>query len=265
MRGRAQGQDPWCRSVCIRKVFPHEVRRVLRIVRSTPAGLVDDVVEEPRNIPLPPEGQSLPGWLTGRRAPDAAPADDDGEYDPDALRGWASVANDRAGAPPPAEHEVWREGYYVWMSRSKWAAQEKLDTMAADLAHQAQWVHMKRDINDRWEKDGVAALMGRSNNARVVLQDVPFPDTAASSLLVPVPPPFPPILKYMDNLLAPTRKVLSMTHDSIVSGDQQKFAGKIWEKSLTDQPFVLARKVFDRVLEVWNKRREENEGNTKPR
>ena len=322
MRGRVNGQEPWCRSVCIRKVFPHEVRKVLRFVETGAQG-VEKTVEVESQIPLPPEGQRLPHWLTGRPKPaDDAAGDDgmDGDDDDDPFssgKGWKSVVNDVQREHRPTvdtstrqkeeDMEVWKQGWYLWMTKNKWAVQEKMDSMMSDLERQAEWVKMKKDVNEEWERARASALAaeaslsdgdddGLSHGVDATHQDPlpalppppvvsgqktpsatsvafvsedslptlpapPFPDVASSTLLMPVPPPLPPIQTYMSNLLAPAGKVLKLTQESVVSGDQRRFAETLWEKARTDQPFVLAKNVAQRVWSVWTSGEGEDDEN----
>ena len=298
MRGRARGDEPWCRSVCIRKVFPHEVRKLMRIVEKGPTGPVTKDVEVDKKIPLPPEGQNLPWWLMGRSAPPREDDADDDDDDPEvgSLKGWKNVANDVeqekvAGAGETAhgaagkgkEPEVWKQGWYVWTTKNKWAVQDKLDTMMNDLERQAEWTKTKRDVNEEWARARKAEELGAkqpktqpegsdapdphaapshsqsSPNVVFVSEDSlnslptpPFPDSSSNSLLLPLPPPLPPIQNSMANLLAPMVKVLTLTHEKVVSGEQRELAAKLWEKAKTDQPWTLAKIVMERTWSVWN-------------
>lgn len=321
VRGRVNGQEPWCRSICIRKVFPHEVRKILRVIESGSQGTIEKTVEVDVNIPLPPEGQRLPSWLTGRpnAADDDAGGDGFDDLDDDNLsgsgKGWKGIVNDVEREARPAvgagqkqqgaETEVWKQGWYVWMTKNKWAAQEKMDSMMSDLERQAEWGKVKRDVNDEWERaratalaneaslgeDGLAQdpVVGAAHQYPIPTQDPdpkapsatsvafvsedslptlptpPFPDVASATLLLPVPPPLPPLQTYMANLLAPTGKVLKLTRESLVSGDQTRFASIIWDKARTDQPFVLAKNVASKIWTVWTGSGEDEEPRRKER
>lgn len=288
----------------------------MRVVESGQHGYTEKTVEMDTQIPLPPEGQRLPHWLTGRpkSADDNAGSDglddldDDDPFGPG--KGWKSVVNDvqrehqpvvgSGSAQRTGETEVWKQGWYLWMSKNKWAVQEKMDSMMSDLERQAEWVKMKRDVNDEWERARANALAAEANQANFsdgtedglphdhgvdathqdpfptpptrasapkvpsatsvafvsedslpTLPAPPFPDVSSSTLLMPVPPPLPPIQTYMANLLAPTGKVLKLTRQSITSGDQGRLAGVLWDKARTDQPFVLAKNVAQRIWSVW--------------
>ncbi|EKM53453.1 uncharacterized protein PHACADRAFT_259849 [Phanerochaete carnosa HHB-10118-sp] len=323
-RGRAQGQEPWCRSICIRKVFPHEVRKVMRIVESTPQGLMEKEVEGDTRVPLPPEGQRLPSWLTGKQrvgdsGADDTEVDDLDDYDPMGNKGWKNIVNDvqhesqaiRSGAKAQeTDPEVWKAGWYVWLTKNKWAVQEKMDGMMTDLERQAEWARMKHDVNQEWERAqqmaAVSPVSGDghppheenhsqpeshpeshpespsqghgdtapsatnvtfvSEDSLPTLPNPPFPDTTSSTLLVPIPLPLPPINTYLANLLAPTNKVMKLTHESLASGSQFKFAGMLWEKAKSDQPYVLARNVTRKIWRVWTGGEEDDgEGRRKER
>lgn len=82
------------------------------------------------------------------------------------------------------------------------------------------------------------------------------------SLLVPLPPDFPPLLDKIKKLLAPSQKVLNIFYESLTSGEQKQFAERVWEKAKTDEPFILARRTCSHVYDQWKKRSvaEEDDG-----
>lgn len=48
----------------------------------------------------------------------------------------------------------WKEGRYIWVSKSRWAAQEKLDSMMADLPKQTEWMRYKEAMErQRYEEE----------------------------------------------------------------------------------------------------------------
>ena len=161
--GRIHGSDPWCRTICVRRVFSHEVSRILSHHRTQTVTHLpgrkqplvetkDDVQTQPINHPLPPEGQRYNGWLAmllhGRFGPGP---DEDGfhqhddptEQDPTLTPGHAHSQR---------ETKYWREGWYLWWSSSRWAAQEKLDLMRRDLEGQTEWQKLKDRRNDEWAR-----------------------------------------------------------------------------------------------------------------
>ena len=60
----------------------------------------------------------------------------------------------------------------------------------------------------------------------------------------------------MKNALAPTFKLLSLTKQSIASGQQGQLATKMWEKAQTKDPFVLAGTV---IKKAWKTIQETDE------
>lgn len=70
----------------------------------------------------------------------------------------------------------------------------------------------------------------------------------SEAILLPLPPPLTAIEVPLRNLFAPTIKLLSLTHQTVVSGQQQKLAVKLWDKAQTYEPFTLAR---NSVMKVW--------------
>ena len=74
---------------------------------------------------------------------------------------------------------------------------------------------------------------------------------SSQSLLIRIPPPFPPLFDKVENLLTPSYTLLQLAHESLVSGDQQKFAKLVWAKAWTKEPFVLANRVCSRIWERW--------------
>lgn len=126
MRGRLQDQDPNCRSICIRKVFPHEVRNIISFKSHRNVG-----ADGKAKYPLPEEGQAvnLPRYLGGR------PIDD----------------SDTSKPLAPAAVKHWDEGYYLWVSKGRWAAFEKTASMKLSLEKQQQAVLQKGYAKELWQ------------------------------------------------------------------------------------------------------------------
>lgn len=70
-------------------------------------------------------------------------------------------------------------------------------------------------------------------------------------MLLHLPPSFPPIYEQVQNILAPTFKVLEIFHESVESGVQREFAGRVWEKAWTSDPYKLASTVCQRMWDKW--------------
>lgn len=130
--GRSQRQEPWCRSICIRRVFAHEVRKSLLNAEHTTDNLFDKskrTTPETTKYPLPPEGQRADEVYEGQTERD--------RYE-QKLR--------EKGA------KYWEEGWYVWYSKSRWAAQEKVDLMMHDLPTQVGWWRHMAKQKEEWGK-----------------------------------------------------------------------------------------------------------------
>lgn len=77
-------------------------------------------------------------------------------------------------------------------------------------------------------------------------------------MLIHLPALMPPIYDHMQNLLAPTVKVTAILRESIESGAQRQFAGLLWEKAWSTEPFLLARNVCKTVWKVWQNEDDNN-------
>lgn len=140
--GRTQRQEPWCRSICIRRVFAHEVRKSLLNAEHT----MDNLVNKPHpkqairatptpetvKYPLPPEGQRADEVYEGFGQSDG------GERYEQKIR--------------EKDAKYWEEGWYIWYSKSRWAAQEKVDLMMHDLPTQVGWWKHMAKQKEEWGK-----------------------------------------------------------------------------------------------------------------
>jgi len=274
IRGRQSSDEPWCRTICIRRVFDHEVRRAVATSKYNPATQSYEVAvqESDAKIPLPPEGQPQPA------------TDDDESIQ------WKSIA----GKMHPQEPLHWKEGWYLWMSKSRWAAQEKMDLMMLDLEKQAEWQKYKEKVNEEWatfeknrqhEEDHIPATpdvnvddgspppeqssslgqsavqvpLGPGRATELYDQHMeetpapPFPDSSSNSLLVHLPPSLStPLNEQVENLFSPTKRLLSLAQESIKSGEQNQLAARLWEKAQSDAPLVLIKAAWDKVWKNIN-------------
>ena len=119
INGRIHSKEPYCRSFCIRKVFTHEVRNVLSFKSHRSIG-----ADGKAKYPLPSEGQpqNVPKLLGGEQGDD-----------PD------EELNQRK----PQSTKYWDEGWYLWMGKSRWAIQERTETMLLDLEQQQRMETLK--------------------------------------------------------------------------------------------------------------------------
>jgi hypothetical protein len=116
--GRIHRREPECYSICIRNVFAHEVRNVIAFKNHRNVDPKGNA-----KYPLPVEGQD-------RDTPE------DSELQP----------------PPQKETKYWEEGLYVWMSKSKWAAQDHMSQMSLDLRGQISLAQRRASRHAIWNE-----------------------------------------------------------------------------------------------------------------
>ncbi|KAI5117197.1 hypothetical protein M0805_004967 [Coniferiporia weirii] len=286
VRGRHEGADPWCRSVCVRRVFAHEVRQLTSHFSNDAAahrraslgvspvasqsGAGAGVVDHP----LPPEGQPESAIVDGIVG------------GPPALSSPVSSGSGSGSFNPPRSSgggeeaegvRYWREGWYVWMTKNRWAAQERMDLMMLDLEKQTAWMRTKEQEERAWAEvqrvrererertQGVVNESGRAEDAGQGMRQEqdedeedgpprhPYPNAAEESFLIRIPSQLPPLDLYARQTLAPTRKVLEILHTSIENGDQREFARRAWETAWSGAPFTLVRNVFKVCVDTFRK------------
>ncbi|KAI9064560.1 hypothetical protein FKP32DRAFT_1591375 [Trametes sanguinea] len=247
--GRIHGSDPWCRSLCIRKVFLHEVTRILshrttetihqRPGRPPKREITEHIETAPVHHPLPPEGQRYSGWLHALLGRPAQPAAADAAAHPDAH------AHDGKG-----ELRYWKAGWYLWWSKSRWAAQERMDLMRRSLGSQTEWQQLKERRNEEWERGGSVDEHRLNEDVQLLFNPnlPPFPDVSQDSILLPLPDTLP-LGEQLHNVLAPTWKVLGLVRESVSSGAQRELATRLYAKALTDEPIKLLRVACSMIWE----------------
>ena len=137
INGRVERRPPWCRTLCIRRVFAHEVRNVIGISRHRGA-LPDGTVK----YPLPPEGQP-------RKA--AGPSGDE------TTRSNPESSSLVEREVPPTQVQYWEEGWYLWCSRSPRTSVEHLRLMGLDLAAQMKLMEVK-EARRKGRKDSTVGM-----------------------------------------------------------------------------------------------------------
>ncbi|TFK44862.1 hypothetical protein BDQ12DRAFT_702199 [Crucibulum laeve] len=246
--GRINAKAPSCRSICVRKVFPHEVRNIVAFKRHTNLG-----PDGKARYPLPAEGQSqnLPRYLGGK------PSEDPNANSP-------STATVRSPSSS-ADAKCWDEGWYLWTSNSSMGVHEKLENMGYDLARQQKHTTVHEYRKEVWQDyqdllkrkaqgENVASEIGEMSTLGSARPPRPYPDASSHSLLVPLPPDFPPLWEKINKFLAPSVHALTITHDSIKAGEHISFAQRVWEKAWSDEPLKLASRTFSRAYERWKER-----------
>ncbi|KAI0827860.1 hypothetical protein BC628DRAFT_1317127 [Trametes gibbosa] len=261
--GRIHGHDPWCRSLCVRRVFLHEVTRVLshhqtqtvqQLPGKRPRVETTEVVETtPVHHPLPPEGQRYSGWLhalLGRT-----------------INGEAEPANSSSENVGIDDLRYWKAGWYLWWSRSRWAAQERMDLMRRSLDNQTEWQRLKERRNEEWAHGAgydESRFVEDANRIDDLASMPPFPDVSHESILLPIPDTLP-LGEQFRNVLAPTWKVLEVVRESVQSGAQKELAHRIYEKAFTDEPIKLLRVCCSMIWENMGFGEDEGPDQTDPR
>jgi hypothetical protein len=250
--GRVHSKEPKCRSICLRKVFPHEVRNVISFKKHENVG-PDGKAE----FPLPKEGQPI--------------------NLPRLLGGASNI--DSEGRPKPAPTKYWDEGWYLWTGQSRWTIFKEIDMMMKDLEEQKQAelkLERRKEVWHDYQEHLKRGLSGvaeqQSQFWGPIVPPRPYPDTryvsdllrfglhfdgfrsfSSVSLLVPLPPDFPSIFEKIHKFLKPTHHLLNIMHESFTSGEQKQFALRVWEKANSGESFVFAQRVIAYSYEQWKR------------
>ena len=109
--GRVHSKEPNCKSICLRKVFPHEVQNIISFKKHENVG-----PDGKAKYPLPKEGQpiNLPRPLGG------------------------TSNSDSEDRPKPPVTKYWDEGWYLWTGQGRWSFLQKTETMMQDFQGQKQ-------------------------------------------------------------------------------------------------------------------------------
>jgi len=230
--GRHQGKEPRCSAICFRRVFAHEIRNI-RGYKShqkiTPDGTA--------KYPLPFEGQpqNLPRFLGKPVLP----------------RGQDNREQDV---------KYWEEGWYVGTVKGRNAVAAKMQTMMLDLPQQqiAFAELRKRGYANLSALDSKPPTPGEFldktfPNKHAILNFYCTPRQNPDMVLVPLPPAIPQIWTRVEKLLVPTYRMLEIFRDSVTSGEQKRFAQRVWEMAWSNEPFELANKTVTQTLERMKK------------
>ncbi|KAF8273409.1 hypothetical protein EI94DRAFT_1654601 [Lactarius quietus] len=246
--GRAHGSEPKCYTFCLRRIFNHEVDRVLTSANYGP------IIKSPTisaSVPLPQEANTT----LSQYVSDPARTE--------ASDGSASSSSHASTSPPPEnKQQHWQEGYYVWLSRSRQAASEHMSHMKRDLFQQsayerskAMWAQAVREGRQHEFYHTPEARIFGSEWTANMHEDILSPPYY--SMLFPLSTPVPGVKRIIANYLTPTHVVLTTLRDSFTSGDQVKFAHRMRESVQDGAPWALARNVGRKI---WGLLSGEGEG-----
>ncbi|KAK7057533.1 hypothetical protein R3P38DRAFT_2841536 [Favolaschia claudopus] len=228
--GRVHGKAPWCRSVCIRKVFSHEVRNILQFQSHRDIG-----PDGRARYPLPAEGQPihLPRYLGGKSL-------EDPEHD----------------RKVPEDTKYWDEGWYLWKTTNYLGVFSSMAQMQNNLEKQNKVDAMKQSKRKLWKeyqeflKSGEPEVEENKWLGRVVPPNF-GPDAAPDSLLVPLPLETGPLLEPIYRVLAPAQHALQLVREDLAESHYQKFARRAWDKAQTGDPFTLASRAVSFGYDQW--------------
>ncbi|KAJ6576828.1 hypothetical protein B0H10DRAFT_2101689 [Mycena sp. CBHHK59/15] len=224
VRGRIQSQAPFCRSMCIRKVFPHEVRNIIQFKSHQDVG-----PDGKARYPLPVEGQpiNLPRYLGGKPS-------DDPEH----------------GRKSPDDTKYWDEGWYLWKTNGASGVWANISQMHNSL--EGQGVANSREV---WKDYQDFLRSGTPPVPKWLGPSVPpYPGSESDlndSLLVHLPLETGPLLEPIQRVLAPAHRALELFHDNFTSGNYRKFSLRVWDKALTKDPLTLAQRACNFAYEQW--------------
>ena len=160
--GRIHGKEPYYRSLCVRKIFPHEVCNVIAFKQHKQVDQSGKAA-----YPLPTEGQlaNLSHILGGE------PPEDDSNHKPQLRH----------------NSKNWDEGLYLWTGKGPMAAHQKINSMSLDFEHQRQFVEMRQRRREMWQ-DYQDSLRQKNDagkeDVRTWVPNVPprpLPDTRCAS------------------------------------------------------------------------------------
>ncbi|KAJ7496974.1 hypothetical protein FB451DRAFT_1209466 [Mycena latifolia] len=228
--GRIHNKAPSCQSVCLRKVFSHEVRNILQFRSHREIG-----PDGKARYPLPPEGQPihLPRYLGGRPT-------DDPEHD----------------RKSPADVKYWEEGWYLWKTNNWLGVYRSIHLMPKTLETQALDDLQKKASRQRWKEyqEFLQSGLPRTEENKWLGPIIPpnyGPDPTPESLLVHLPLDSGPLLEPLYHVLAPAHHSLQLFQDNFSAGNYQKFARRVWDKAWTGEPFTLASRACGFGYEQW--------------
>ncbi|KAJ6558414.1 hypothetical protein DFH09DRAFT_529724 [Mycena vulgaris] len=236
--GRIHNKAPWCRSVCLRKVFSHEVRNILQFKSHRDVG-----PDGKARYPLPQEGQpiNLPRYLGGKPT-------DDPEH----------------GRKSPGDIKYWDEGWYLWKTTTFLGVYNSISLMPRNLEAQGLEETQKKARRQRWMEYQEFLRSGQApTQENKWLGPVVPPnfgrDPAPDSLLVHIPLESGPLLEPIYNVLAPAHHSWQLFHENFSAGHYQKFALRVWDKAWTGEPFTLASRALGFVSEQWKNKDSKDE------
>ncbi|KAJ3761418.1 hypothetical protein EV360DRAFT_37911 [Lentinula raphanica] len=256
--GRIHAVQPSCTTLCIRKVFEHEVKNVTGFKRHD----MNDsdgkkVVRKKAIYSLPPEGQPdhVPKVLGGARTapdPSASPSTS-------TTSESESLSSLPATVPTPIiKTRSWSPGYYLFTSTTIYGTFEHLASMSRDLPRQVSRQKKVESIKKEWieyqewvekiQKGELQETAGREGSSREGSPGIDANEASLTHLTSQLTSQF---ISPMSKFLKPTGRALELFGNDLQGGIYQQFASKVFSKAQTDEPAKLARRSWERLLEAW--------------
>ncbi|KAJ7072620.1 hypothetical protein C8F01DRAFT_255164 [Mycena amicta] len=230
--GRIHNRAPWCRSVCVRKVFSHEVRNIVQF-KSHKA--IDS--DGKARYPLPAEGQpaNLPAYLGGKQ-----------------------IEDPEHGRKSPGDVKYWDEGWYFWKSTNFIGSHDTISRLPLNLETQARHDATRTVRRKVWEEyqDFVRSGRPRTQENKWIGPVVPpnvGPDVSSQALLVPLPLDTEPLLEPIYHLLEPTQHSLQLLQENWNDGHFRKFRSAGLGEVVVGEPYALVSRAYNFAYEQWNK------------
>ncbi|KAF8829440.1 hypothetical protein HHX47_DHR3000703 [Lentinula edodes] len=256
--GRIHAAQPSCTTLCIRKVFEHEVRNVAGFKRHDMSVMRNDdtaieaiegkgkdkglheaskVVRKTAVYPLPAEGQpeNVPRVLGG------AESSKSHSLSSTTSSSSTTLIPTTATSTPTVTTRSWSPGYYLFTSTTIYGTFEHLASMSRDLPRQVARQKMMESMKREWveyqewaeriqrgEIQGVEGSFRTQREENVVTASgtETQPEEASEIMSTGRKRPPQPLPDYL-------------------------FASRVYTKAQTDEPAKLARRSWERLLEAW--------------
>lgn len=165
VRGRYEEKEPWCRSICFRRVFEHEVQRLTSHFSRDSAFQLHAAAAATRDHQSQSQVHAGPSTSSSLASTTRA-SDERFPLPPEGQPSSALTADDSiVGGPRTRDVCYWQEGWYVWMTKNSWAVQERVEVMALDLEKQTEWMRVKEEERRAWaEQEREQAAQGQDQD-----------------------------------------------------------------------------------------------------
>jgi len=181
-----------------------------------------------------------------------------------------AVTNGQVNGVGAKDVKNWEEGWYLWTTKSRWASQERMDTMQLDLEQQTKWMR-KKEASEKQrmleaesaaqgyqvpsvpQRDQTVGTLKPTSQSGVTTELPKFSEFTSQSRLIPLSPLPSEIYSLMQksygHIFNPTSRILDSLRDSVINGTQLELAHTMWEKARAGDAFVLVKNVLETTKE----------------